>query len=497
MSATPEASSGAAPTKTPPKLNPVRVPVPEAPVEQRVQSFEEIIHPYSLEDAVLEAKRCIQCRRPWCVEACPISQDCREYILRIAERDFEGAAKVTLAEDPLATTLCKVCYHYCEDACVISKKGVPIAIRQLKRAALELGKSDLAYVPQKPRHQRVAIVGAGPAGIMAAWELGIRGYSVTVYEQEDLLGGLILSIPNYRITDQDVRQDLARFRDLDVTFVKETKVGVKVSPEDLLRQGYAAILLSVGTRLHRKLQVPGEDLPGVLPALQMLLDLHRGRPVPLGRRILVIGGGDVAMDAIRSSVRLTKGGEVTLVYRRTEREMLADREEVRGAMQEGVRFLWQRAPVRIVGNDHVEGLVVQRVELGPPDASGRRSPTAVPGSEETIPCDTVIVAVGQRADTTGLERELDLRVTPQGWVEGKGADTMTGAQGVFAVGGKSVVYAMAAGTRGAEAIDAYLRKKNGELPAPRPDPFGGEAPFHLAAGYTKANWNPNPVHAKP
>ncbi len=492
-----EVRPGKAPVKTPPKLNPVRVPIPEAPVPERVHDFQEILHPYSLEDAVLEAKRCIQCRRPWCVEACPISQDCREYIIRLSERDVDGAAKVTLQDDPLASTLCKVCYHYCEDSCVVKKKGVPLAIRQLKRAALELGKSDLTYVPQAPRRQRVAVVGAGPAGIMAAWELGIRGYSVTVFEQEDLLGGLILSMPGYRISDEDVRKDLARFRDLDVTFVPKTKVGVDTAPAELQRQGYLAVLLAIGTPLHRDLRVPGEDLPGVVPALGMLFDVHRGRPVSLGKRILVVGGGDVAMDAVRSSLRLSPGGEVTLVYRRTEEEMPADREELLMAKDEGVRFLWQRSPVRIVGREHVEGLVVQRVELGPPDASGRRSPRAVEGSEETLPCDTVIVAVGQRADLTGFGSELELKVTPQGWVEGEGPQTATGVPGVFAVGGKSVVYAMAAGTRGAEGVDRYLRALRGEAPAPRPDPFGGDRPFHLPAGYAKSNWNPNPVHGKP
>jgi glutamate synthase (NADPH/NADH) small chain len=150
----------------PPKLNPVRVPIFEEAVEDRVTDFREILHAYSPEDAVLEGKRCIQCRRPWCVEACPISQDCREYILKCGERDFDGAARVTLAENPLATSLCKVCYRYCEDSCVVKKKGVPIAIRHLKRASLELGRSDLAYVPSAPVDQRIAVVGGGPAGMM-------------------------------------------------------------------------------------------------------------------------------------------------------------------------------------------------------------------------------------------------------------------------------------------------------------------------------------------
>lgn len=493
MAATPDAEAPSA-SKTPPKLNPVRVPVPEAPVAERVQSFEEIVRAYPLEDAVLEAKRCIRCRRPWCVEACPITQDCREYIIRIAERDLDGAARVTLRDDPLASTLCKVCYHYCEDSCVVKKKGVPLAIRELKRTALEFGKSDLTYVPSAPKHQRVAVVGAGPCGIMAAWELGLRGYSVTVFEQEDLLGGLILTIPQYRITDADLQRDLDRFRDLDVKFVKATKVGVRLSIAELQSQGYEAIFLTIGTSTHRRLDIPGENLPGVFPALRLLYDVHEGRPVHLGKKIVVIGGGDVAMDAIRSAVRLSPGGEVTLVYRRSEKELPAEHEEFLGAQAEGVHFLWQRAPIRIDGQGRVEGIVLQRLELGPPDASGRRSPVVVEGSEETLPCDTVIVAVGQKADLQGFDPTLDLLQTPMGWVEGKQPNLATSIPGVFAGGGKSVVYAMAAGTKGAEAVDAYLAQKRGSAPSPRPDPFGGATPFHLPAGYTKSNWQPRPTY---
>src|SRR5258708_40117834 len=178
-------ADAAPPTRVqPPKLNPVRVDIPEEPVADRSTNFGEILHAYSKEDAILEAKRCIQCRRPWCVEACPISQDAREYIRLIAADDFDGAARVTLRENPLSTCLCKVCYHYCQDACVVKKKGVPIAIRHLKRAALDYGNDEIAYVASAPKHQRVAVVGGGPAGMMAAWELGVPGYAGTGFEQE-------------------------------------------------------------------------------------------------------------------------------------------------------------------------------------------------------------------------------------------------------------------------------------------------------------------------
>jgi glutamate synthase (NADPH/NADH) small chain len=474
----------AVPKPAPPKLNPVRVPIVEEPVEARTQDFREVLHAYSKEDAILEAKRCIQCRRPWCVEACPITQDAREYIRLIAAEDFDGAAKVTLRENPLSTCLCKVCYHYCEDACVVKKKGVPIAIRHLKRVALEFGNSELAYVASKPKDQRVAVVGGGPAGLMAAWELGVRGYSVTVYEEADRLGGLMQTIPAYRMTDADVETDKARFRELDVTFVTEKKVGKDLPVEQLLKDGYQAVFISIGTSTHRSLGVPGEELHGVIHALHFLKQINHDVPVTVGKEIVVVGGGDVAMDSVRSALRKSNGGHVTLVYRRGREEMPADPEEVLGAEHEGIRFLFQKSPVRIVGNGHVEGLVVQSIELGPPDAGGRRSPVPVAGSEETIACDTVIVAVGQKADLQGFGPELDLKITNQGWPEGKGKGFETAIPGIFSAGGRSVVYAMGTATSAADAIDAYLAAKRGEPATPRPDPFGGEGAFHLPPGYT-------------
>ncbi|HTT45275.1 MAG TPA: FAD-dependent oxidoreductase [Thermoplasmata archaeon] len=482
---TPDAAAPPVKPVAPPKLNPVRVPIVEEPVAARTTDFREVLHAYSKEDAVLEAKRCIQCRRPWCVEACPITQDCREYIRLIADGDFDGAARVTLRENPLATCLCKVCYHYCEDSCVVKKKGVPIAIRHLKRAALEYGNSDLAYVPSKPKQQRVAVVGAGPAGLMMAWELAVRGYSVTVFEQEKRYGGLMQTIPAYRMTDADVETDRKRFRELDVTFVDGTKVGREFPFDKLVKEdGYQAVFISIGTPSHRSLSVPGENLPGVLPALDFLKDVNHGVPVKVGKEVVVIGGGDVAMDSVRTALRESHGGRVTLVYRRSRAEMPADPEEVHGAEHEGIRFLFLKAPLRIVGTHGVEGLVVQGMELGPPDAGGRRSPVPIPNSEETIPCDTVIVAVGQKADMTGFGPELDLKLTSQGWPEGKGKGFETAVPGIFAAGGRSVVYAMGSAMDAADAIDAYLSAKRGETAPPRPDPLGGTEAFHRPAGYT-------------
>ncbi len=468
-----------------------RTPIPEESKEERNAGFGEILHSYTRDEAVLEAQRCLQCAMPFCVQACPITQDCRGYIALIAQERFDDAARLTLRENPLATVLCKTCYHYCEEDCVMGGRGVPIAIRHLKRAALELGRSDLSYVPRAPKSDRIAIIGAGPTGLMAAWDLALRGYPVTVFEAEGFLGGQIDTIPKYHLDGSELDRDLERFRGLDVTFVVGKRAGVDLTPESLRADGYRAVLVAIGASEPRLLGIPGENLPGVFSALHFLLMMNTG-PDPLlgrkGRRIVVIGGGDVAMDAARSSRRLEPDGEVLLVYRKGPEEMPAGEEEREGGELEGVRFFYNRAPVRILGDGQVTGLVVQRTALGPKDASGRPTTVLVPDTEDTLPCDTVIVAAGERAGVDGLPAELDFSLSKHPWPEGKREGWMTDVEGVFATGGKSVVYAMAAGAQVAAAIDAYLAGKAGRAPTPRPDPFGGPTPPGLPDGYGGPTW---------
>ncbi len=468
-----------------------RRPIDEEPREDRTKGFDVILQPYTRAEAVLEAQRCLNCAMPFCVQACPITQDCRGYIQLIAQERFDDAARLTLRENPLATVLCKTCYHYCEEECIMYARGGPIAIRHLKRAALEIGDADRLYVPSAPKNERIAVIGAGPAGLAAAWDLGLRGYAVTVFEAEPFLGGQIDTIPKYHLSGDELDRDLARFRNLGITFVVGRKAGADLTPEGLLQEGYLAVLLTVGASDPRALGIPGEHLSGVYAALPFLLAVNHGPEGLLGRtdrRILVIGGGDVALDAARSARRLARDGTVTVVYRKSREEMPAGEEEVTGGTEEGIAFLFGRSPVRILGTGSVTGLVVERMQAGPKDARGRPTAVPVPGSEETLPADTIIVAVGEKADIAGLPRELDLNLTAHTWPQGTHDDWMTDVEGVFAGGGKSVVYAMSAGYRLAAAVDAYVARKKGRPPTPRPDPFGGPEPPGLPAGYGGPVW---------
>ena len=268
---------------------------------------------------------------------------------------------------------------------------------------------------------------------MAAWDLALRGYSITVYEAEGFLGGQIETIPKYHMDGDELDIDLARFRNLDITFVGGKRAGVDFTPESLLQEGYLAVLVAIGASKPRMLGIPGEDLPGVYSALPFLLAVNKG-PGGLfgrkGRRIVVVGGGDVALDGspVGQAARRCRGGGAPLPPRSGER-CRRERRNRHGGEVEGVRFLFQRAPVKVLGAGRVEGMVVERTELGPPDGRGRRPVSVVPNSEETIPCDTIILAVGETADVSGLPAELDFTFASMGWPVGKREDWMTDSRG--------------------------------------------------------------------
>lgn len=444
------------------KLNPKRTPIRENDPAERRGAFVEALLPYTREEAILEAQRCIQCGKPYCMETCPIGQDARSYIKLLAAGDFNGARDLILRDNPFASCLGVVCYHYCETPCPVGKRGDPIAVRHLKRAALQYADLARPYEPVVPTNgMRVAVVGGGPAGLMNAWVLGQRGYDVTVFESTDRLGGLMTgTIPAYRLTDEIFETDMSRFANLPVHFVFNTEFPRDVDLERLAEE-YDAVFLSIGTHKSRRLGIPGEDLDGVYLALKFLKESKRGEKRSVRPKVVVIGGGDVAMDSARTALRLG-AEEVTILYRRSREEMPAADDEIREAMDEGVKFQFLVAPKRFLGTKRLEGIELQQMVLGPPDESGRRKPIPADAEPITMRCDTALVAVSQEADLDVLPSDLKVKLGKDGTLE---ADPKTGATarpGVFAGGGASVVHAMAAGKRAALAMDAYMMAKKSE-----------------------------------
>lgn len=440
------------------RLQPEGVPIPSVPPEERACTFQESLFLYTREEAVEEALRCVQCGRPWCMEACPIDQDCREYLRQIGEGDFDGAAETILADNPLASCLGKVCYNYCEDACVVGLRGDPVAIRHLKWAALAYGNGDRPYPsPAERRTERVAVVGAGPAGLMAAWKLAHRGYRVTVFEADRKPGGLVTQvIPPYRLSPDTVPEDLARWGSLGVEFRYGIRVGVDVPLQDL-RNRFDAVFLGIGTQKPRSLPLPGADLPGVELALDFLRRVNDGARPELEGTVAVVGGGDVAMDCSRTALRLG-ADRVTILYRRTEEEMPASPQELEEAREEGVEVQYLVSPVEFLGTERVETVRLQRMELGAEDDSGRRRPVPIEGATETLWVAHVLVAIGQAPDLEGLPEQLGLEVRG-GVIQADPETGETALEGVYAGGGASIVHAMAAGTRAAESIHRCLSER--------------------------------------
>jgi len=437
-------------------LLPLRVPVEEADPSTRARSDAPILVAYDALEAMFEAQRCLYCHDPPCMRACPLGQDCREYNLEISRGNFEAAKAIILRDNPLASTLCHVCYHYCEEDCVIGVRGEPVAIRHLKRAALELGGGESMYERAASKGQAVGIVGGGPAGLMAAWWLAQRGYDVTVYEGSHLLGGLAtMTIPRYRLPRQEFERDLARMWNLGIRFRMNAALGRDFTLAQL-RASHDAVILAIGTHAPKTAKLLGSELPGVHSALGFLKGMFLGAPPAVGARVAVIGGGDVAMDCARMALR--RGArEVTVLYRRSRQEMPASAEEIRQAEDEGVVFRYLTAPLRVVGAGRVEGIECQAMALGEPDPSGRRRPVPIEGSNVVLPVDTIVLALGQTADLAGLGLEaLGIQIDGDGVAVGVEGSPCTKEPGVYVAGGNSVVYAMKAGRAAAQAADAFL-----------------------------------------
>ena len=456
-----------------------RHPMPERAANVRAKDFEEVTLGYSREEAVAEAMRCLQCKNPTCIEGCPVNIDIKSFIGCIIDGDWADGVAVLKERNALPAVCGRVCPQedQCEASCVLARKGEPVAIGRLERF---LGDFDLAcdldarcvIQVAPPTGFRCAVVGSGPAGVACAGELARLGHDVTVFESLHAPGGVLTyGIPEFRLPKAIVQTEIAALDSIGVKIVTDAVIGAEYTVDELLsEEGYDAVFLGSGAGLPAFMGIPGENLNGVYSANEFLTRVNLMRayefpkadtPVWRGRKVAVVGGGNVAMDSARTALRLG-AQEVFLVYRRTEDEMPARGEEVEHAREEGVEFKMLCSPTEIVGHDgFVTGIVATRMELGEPDTSGRRAPVCVLGSEFAIDCDTVIMAIGTKANRLLCKAAPNVDVSSRGYVltDADGATSQTGvfAGGDIVTGSATVILAMGAGKRAAQAMDGWLR----------------------------------------
>jgi glutamate synthase (NADPH) small chain len=457
-----------------------RHPMPLLEAAVRVTRFDEVALGYTLEMAIEEAQRCLKCKNPTCEVGCPVHVPVKDFVALLAEGKVEESIKRMREVNRLPAICGRVCpqEEQCESKCVMGVKFEPVAIGRLERFVADWerqhGFGDLDEV--EPRNQKVAIVGAGPAGLTCAGDLAALGYQVTVFEALHAAGGVLMyGIPEFRLPKEIVEADVRRLEESGVEFRYNVLVGRTVTIDDLMeKDGYSAVFIGTGAGLPKFMGIPGENYSGVYSANEFLTRINLLRayrfpeydtPLKIGKRVAVIGAGNTAMDSVRTALRV--GAEqAMIVYRRTEHEMTARREEFEHAEEEGVQFNFLTNPVEILANEDgwVTGLKCMKMELGEPDESGRRKPVAVKGSEFVIPVDTVIMALGTTPNPILLRTTPGLESNKWGCVV---ADPETGATtrpGVFAggdavTGAATVILAMGAGQKAARAIHEYLEKK--------------------------------------
>jgi heterodisulfide reductase subunit A len=434
---------------------------------------------------------------PPCKAACPVQMDVQGYLVLIALGKFKEAYQLIRRTNPLPAICGRVCYHPCETACRRNNLDEPLAIRTLKRFAAEQIRPEEVEMPQISRNgKKVAIIGSGPAGLTAAHDLALLGYEVTIFESLPQAGGMLRAgIPAYRLPRNILEQDIRYIEKLGVKIKTNTKVGEQVTLEEL-RRSHSAIFIATGAHESLRLGIPGEEAEGVIPGVDFLKAVNLGNKVSLGSRIAVIGGGNTAIDAARVARRLG-ADSVTIVYRRSREEMPASPEEVKAAEEEGVQILFLAAPTRVImDKGRASGLECLKMMLGEPDATGRRRPIPVKGSEFTIPVDTVIPALGQ-APRLDFARKLGLAVSERGTLVVDQDTLATSVAGIFAGGDvvsgpATVIEGMAAGRKAARSIDRYL---NGE-PLVLPEVEGRKAPQELTEAEVEELRQRYPAHPR-
>ena len=456
-----------------------KVPMPEQDPNVRNKNFDEVALGYTAEMDMEEATRCLNCKNKPCVNGCPVNVPIPEFIEKVAAGDFEGAYEVITSENALPAICGRVCpqENQCEGKCVRGIKGEPVGIGRMERfvADYHMANAKPAEANIEKNGKKVAVVGSGPAGITCAGELIKKGYDVTVFEALHKAGGVLsYGIPEFRLPKALVAKEIKSVEDLGVKIETNVIVGRSVTIDELMEEGYEAVFVGSGAGLPRFLNIPGENLLGVYSANEFLtrVNLMKGykfpetpTPVKIGKRVAVVGAGNVAMDAARTAKRLG-AEEVYIVYRRSEEEAPARLEELHHAKEEGIIFKFLNNPAAIVGDENgwVKGMEVIEQQLGEPDASGRRRPEPIEGSNYVLDVETVVIAIGQspnpliRQTTPGLECQKwgGIIVNEETMESSKenvyaGGDTVTGAA--------TVILAMGAGKRAAAAIDEKLSAK--------------------------------------
>lgn len=459
------------------KIIPHRIPMAEQSAEERIKNFKEVPLGYTEDEAVEEAKRCLQCKKPSCMIGCPVDIDIPAFINLVAERKFLEAVRKIKETNSLPAICGRVCPQeiQCETKCVVGKKGEPVAIGRLERfvADWERSQGKVEAPPRpKPKNKKVTVIGSGPAGLTVASDLAKLGYGVTIFEALHKTGGvLVYGIPEFRLPKAIVQAEVDFVESLGVEIRTNALIGKLYTIQEIMDSGYDAVFIGIGAGGPMFMNIPGEGLNGVYSANEFLtrsnlmkayLFPQYDTPIKKKRRVAVVGAGNVAMDSVRTAIRLG-AEEVYLVYRRSEKEMPARIEEIERAKEEEAIFKLLTNPVRILADEKgwVKAMECIKMELGEPDASGRRRPIPIKGSEFIIDVDAVIMALGTNANPLLPQSTPGLELNKWGYITVDEETCETSLKGIYAggdivTGSATVILAMGAGRKAARAIDKYL-----------------------------------------